>query len=101
MIKLSRSTAIFEFSSSNGYKSFNLLYECRHIRIKDVSYEITPPNRKDVKAWCEERGYEQCSCEECSCTGPFAQSMSDYCISTFQGNKCSMIKFSSILIAIG
>ena len=35
LIKLSRSTAIFEFSSSNGYSSFNLNFECRYISIED------------------------------------------------------------------
>ena len=75
LIKLPRSTAIFEFSSSNGYSSFNLNFECRDIRIKDIgdenrshfSYNVLVYDSEwfihmyidsRIETACEERGYE-------------------------------------------
>ena len=37
LIKLSRKTAIFEFSSLNGYTSFAVDYECRSIVINQIN----------------------------------------------------------------
>ena len=82
-IKLSRKTAIFEFSSSNGFSSFTLDYECRHIAITEIedenqnyfSYLVLYPYQLWSHTACEERGYEE---------------WYYYCITTFQGLKCSM-----------
>ena len=60
--------AIFEFSSSNGFSSFNLFFECRRIEIRDIgdenqshfSYLVSylPYDLKSDTS-CEERGYEK------------------------------------------
>ena len=73
--------AIFGFSSSNGFSSFNLNFECRSIEIRDVAYELQLYNAYqlydiedgiqsyfsylvqlpyDLRTYtsCEERGYE-------------------------------------------
>ena len=88
LIKLPRKTAIFEYSSSNGSSSFTLLYECRRTQIIDTGgenhnhfpylVELPPDIRSNrVKQSCEERSYKEWE--------------SDYCITTFQGLKCSRI----------
>ena len=84
LIKLSRNMAIFEFSSSNGFSSFTLYFECRTIRIRNIedeiqshfSYVIQFPNLGSGTS-CQDRGYEE---------------LNYYCITFFQGQKCSMIK---------
>ena len=78
--------AIFEFSSSNGFSSFNLNFECRSIEIREIedenqshfSYLVKLPWRSylvnlDIETSCEERGYEELR------TDP------EYCITAFQG----------------
>ena len=39
LIKLSRKMAIFEFSSSNGFSSFTLYFECLFIEVREVGDE--------------------------------------------------------------
>ena len=76
--------AIFEFSSSNGYSSFNLVYECRFIPIIEIGDEIQSHFSYLVevpctgKTCCEERGYEESSSRT---------SINDRldCLTTFQG----------------
>ena len=78
--------AIFEFSSSNG-SSFNLLYECRVIEVREIgdrnqshiSYLVELPYDFRSYTSCEERGYEEWKAN------------SHKCITTFQGYECSMI----------
>ena len=91
LIKLTRKSAILEFWSSNGFSSFTLNFECRDIQIIDLGdgnqsnfaylIYVTPAIRSDTL--CEERGYEKWE------TQVYADS--DYCMTTFQGKKCSMI----------
>ena len=83
--------AIFEFSSSNGFSSFTLNFECRDIKITEIGdgnqshfYYLVflPPafwgEERDML--CEERGYEKCERDyDCDC------------ITTFQGQKCSVV----------
>ena len=84
-IKLSRKMAIFEFSSSNGYSSFSLNFECRSITISVIedennnhlSYRIWLPYDLQSDTSCNERGYENAA--------------GGSCITTFQGKKYSMI----------
>ena len=73
--------AIFEYLSSNG-SSFNLLYECRGIKIRDIgdvdnnnfSYLVDLPDQiKNETSSCAERGYEDW------------EAYSRYCITSFQG----------------
>ena len=79
--------ALFEFSSSNGYSSFNLFYECRRILITEIedgnqshfSYLVDLPYDLQSNTSCEERGFEELK------TGH------DDCITDFQGKKYSMI----------
>ena len=81
-IKLSRRMAIFEFSSSNGLSSFNLLFECRSIQIREIedkndiyfAYLVWLPDALRSETACEERGYED-----------FWEKNSSNCITTFQG----------------
>ena len=84
--------AIFEFSSSNGYSSFNLSYECRSIRIREIedgnqsqsSYEVELSRRYDFPSdICEELGF-----------GVFKNEVFevlDFCVTNFQGKKYSRI----------
>ena len=67
LIKLTRSIAIFEFSSTKRYASFNLDFECRQIEIIDAgdaniipfAYQIIFPNwNLESTHRCEENGYE-------------------------------------------
>ena len=74
--------AIFEFSSSNGYSSFTIDFECRHIEIIDLGDENQ--NRFFYISWswfpiwsdtpsdtpCEDRSYE---------------AWDGFCKTTFQG----------------
>ena len=97
-MKLSRTTAIFEFSSPNGYASFNLNFECRNIYVIDAgdenqshfSYLDFLPywNQSSIDIICDDRGYEEWSSTEFGCSA------------AFQGEKCSMIQLVSILIPI-
>ena len=71
--------AIFEFSSSNGFSSFNINFECRSIQI------IEDENNNHFTYWvllslglrsdtsCDERDYEE------------SEEYSTWCISAFQG----------------
>ena len=99
MIKISRPTAIFEFSSSNGHSFFTVIYECRDIQLIDTgsenqnnfSYLVLlpidwytidldgPDPWYHVKLLCEERGFEKWKVD------------SNRCITSFQGEKCSMM----------
>ena len=71
--------AIFEFSSSNGFSSFNINFECRYIRIIEdennnhFSYLVRLPYDLRNDTSCDERGYEEWEID------------SDYCITTFEG----------------
>ena len=76
--------AIFEFLSSNGFSTFTLNFECRHVKIEEIrhgnqsyfsSLVVLPFYFRSDKL-CEERGYK-ISGGDC----------------TFQGKKCSMINF--------
>ena len=81
--------AIFEFSSSNGFSSFNMNFQCRYIGITEIgdtnynhfAYFVD----LSIDLWnetsCDELGYEEWE----------ADSGDTYCIATFQGKKCSMI----------
>ena len=97
LVKLSRKMAIFEFSSLNGYSSFNLIYECRSIRIREIedvnqsqfSYVVELPLSRTVNLedgfrsdMCEKRGFEE-----------FKKypDYIHYCITNFQGKKYSRI----------
>ena len=83
--------AIFEFSSSNGFSSFNINFECRYTVIAEIgdeiyyhfSYLVNLPYywSQWTSSTCEERGYEEWKTD----LGDY------YCITTFQGKKCSMI----------
>ena len=89
--------AIFEFSSSNGFSLFNINFECRYIEIiamedetnTHFSYLVDLPffDRWNFTTACNERGYEVCDNEECN-------RYWGNCITTFQGQKCSMEKLS-------
>ena len=93
--------ALFEFSSSNGYSSFNLFYECRSIQIEEIGdfrmiffyqsnffYLVEFPCYHE--ACCEERGYEK-----------WELNTWDWkCMTSFQGKKCSMMLFLSGLTVI-
>ena len=84
LIKLSRATAIFEFSSPNRFVSFNLNFECRSIEIIEpgdenqsrFSYLVSIPSLLQNNTTCEERGYE---------TWDLESEITSQCISTFQG----------------
>ena len=76
--------AILEYSSSNGLSSFNLLFECRNVQIREIAdennnhfsyvvdlpYEITS---------CDERGFEQIILPN-----KYGENQ-EFCITTFQG----------------
>ena len=73
--------AIFEFSSSNGFSSFTLNFECRGIEISEIGEENQSPFAVwlpfDLRGYtsCEERGYEINQW-----TNP-----NSFCITSFQG----------------
>ena len=83
--KLSRRAAIFEFSGSNGYVSLSVNFECRDIELIEdeiqnhFSYLVFLPWDIKSDTSCFERNYEEWELD------------SEYCITTFQGNKCSMM----------
>ena len=97
-MKLSRKMAVLEFSSSNGYSSFTLDYECRSISIIDTedgnqinfSYLVYLPYRRvPGNNTCEERGYNRAADVMFKSTGDMYWGYSEGCITTFQGKKCS------------
>ena len=71
---------MFEFSSSNGFSSFTLLYECRTISLIDTqdenqnpfSYYVSYPSSHNAS--CDELGYED--------------HIWNRCTTTIQGKKC-------------
>ena len=74
--------AIFEFSSSNGFSSFTLNFECRNIGIIEIEDEYSyhfsylvkkPYGFRSNTSQCEERGYEEW------------ERHSEWCITTFEG----------------
>ena len=71
--------AIFEFSSSNDFSSCNIYFECRGIEIivdeKNNHFSYLVDLSRSYLS-CEESGYEQTD--------------SIYCVTTFQGKKCSI-----------
>ena len=85
--------AIFEFSSSNGFASFNINFECRSISITQIedednnyfSYLVELPYDLRSDPSCDERGYEEWV------TQYWNGKQITECITTFQGKKCSMI----------
>ena len=94
-MKISRKMAVLEFSSSNGYSSFTLEYECRRISIVDTgdgnqinfSYLVKLPYY--VRWACEERGYEEWVVQN-NFTIYYLSEWYD-CKTTFQGQKCSIM----------
>ena len=83
--------AIFGFSSSNGFSSFNLNFECRRIRIRDIgdenqsnfSYVVKFPYIESGTSCgfgsgtlCKYHGYEELN---------YCTSISRPCITFFQG----------------
>ena len=88
--------AIFEFSSSNGFSSFTLYFECRGYRIKEkggetnnhFSYQITLPPKFRSDTSCDVRGYEVWD-RICPVNGHCSRWID--CTTTFQGKQCSMI----------
>ena len=95
--------AIVEFSSSNGFSSFTLNFECRTIIIREIedknhihfSYLVRLPSDLSSDTSCQERGYENLGYKKIG--------LKNYssCKTSFQGKKCSMMKLLSILISIG
>ena len=76
--------AIFEFSSSNGFSSFNINFECRDIRMIEIedenntlsnhfTYLVNLPNYLRSNTSCDERGYEEWQIDY------------RWCITTFEG----------------
>ena len=80
--------AIFEFSSSNGFSSFYINFECRSIEIIEdennnhFSYRVRLPYDLWSYTSCDERGYEEIFME-------FKEihwnRVNKDCITTFQG----------------
>ena len=79
--------AIFEFSSSNGFSSFNMNFQCRNIGITEIgdenynhfSYFFYLPYDLWNETSCDELGYEE-----------WETDLGDTnCIATFPGKKCS------------
>ena len=85
LIKLSRNKAILEFSGSNGYVTLSVNFECREIYLIEdeiqnhFSYLVWLPSDIQSDTSCVERNYEEWELD------------SRYCITTFQGKKCSMM----------
>ena len=83
-----------EFTGLNGYVTFTLNFECRWIYlIEDENQNrfayliVLPPDiRYTSDTSCVERNYEEWELD------------SDFCITSFQGKKCSMMLFLSILL---
>ena len=90
--------AILEFSSSNGFSSFTLNFECRRIRIRDIGdennnhfiYLVELPWYIDG-SWndtsCDERGYDSnIAYEEWDIDNRVSEWIDSFdCITTFQG----------------
>ena len=80
--------AILEFSSSNGFSSFSLNFECRNIQITEIgdqnnnyfTYLVNSPWDLRSDTSCDERGYEEWDTDRWI-----------DCTTTFQGKKCSVI----------
>ena len=87
--KLSRNKAILEFSGSNGYVSLSVNFECRDILLLPDFYLVQLPTgtvmfgQTIVEQTCIERNYEEWEFDSLY--------SGVYCISTFQGKKCSMM----------
>ena len=85
--KLSRQAAIFEFSGSNRYVSLSVNFECREILLIEdeiqnyFSFLVFLPWDIQSDTSCVERNYEEWEVD----------SIYNYCITTFQGKKCSMM----------
>ena len=83
--KLSRRAAIFEFSGLNGYVTLSVNFECRDIflledEIQNIFfYLVELPYDIQSDTSCFERNYEEWELD------------SDFCVTSFQGNKCSMM----------
>ena len=81
-----------EFSGFNGNLTFNLNFECRRIYLiedeiqNQFSYLVQLPLDIRSDTSCVERNYELLELDF------------DYCITTFQGKKCPMMKLLSILL---
>ena len=90
LTKLSRNKAILEFSGSNGYVTLSVNFECRDIYLIEdeiqnhFSHLVLLPYDIRSNTSCVERNYEEW------------ELISDYCITSFQGKKCSMMLFLSI-----
>ena len=97
LIKLSRNKAILEFSGSNGYVTLSVNFECRYIYLieneiqNNFSHLVWLPSdlqsiviSSSIDISCFERIYEEWELDY------------RYCITTFQGKKCSMMLFLSI-----
>ena len=82
---------MLEFSGSNGYVTLSVNFECRGIYLIEneiqnhFSYLVWLPEDIQSDTSCFERNYEEwelnygsSNCHNC-------------CITTFQGNKCSMM----------
>ena len=85
LTKLSRNKAILEFSGSNGYVSLSVNFECRLIRLiedeiqNNFSHLVWLPFDIRSNTSCVERNYEEWDIDSRSC------------LTSFQGNKCSMM----------
>ena len=77
--KLSRNKAILEFSGLNGYVSFSVNFECRNIYLIEDEIQNHFSYLVGLPFNCAARNYEQWELN------------SNYCITTFQGKKCSMM----------
>ena len=99
LIQLSRQAAIFELSASNGSVYITLNYECRlFIMIEDKNqnhfpYLVLLPTDFRNDTSCFERNYEVWEP-----TITYWHNIPTICVSTFQGKKCSMMLFLSILL---
>ena len=89
--------AIFEYSSSNGYSSFKLYYECRSIQIQETgdeiqshfSYLVESPCHHE--ACCKDRGYENWE---------VSNSTRTWCLTTFQG-VCNIQYLQTVIEQLG
>ena len=85
LIKLSRQAAILEFTGLNGYVSLSVNFECRDILLiedeiqNNFSHLVWLPSDILSNTSCFERNYEEWDID------------SDYCITSFQGKKCSLM----------
>ena len=84
LVKLSRKAAIFEFTSPNGFTSFNIDYECGFIYMIDAGDKIQ--NSFSYLVVMMSRLFNQTTCEQLS----YEEWDANYCITTLQGQKCSI-----------